>query len=433
MNTGKIFAVVKREYVEHIRKKAFWIFTILMPLIWIGFIGASILTQTHLGGRKTIAVIDETMLYFGPLQEEVAAGKDRDRIALVRRVPGADGIDALKEELKKEIGAKSDGRTLDAFIVLDQDSIRKGTVEYWAASISDLIFQEMLEHDLNKAILRSRLVAHGLSPDVIRQMQSTVSIEPKSTNPNSTVGFWISYIFIFFLFFTLVQYGMYNLRGVIEEKANRIVEIIISSVRPTELMLGKIVGIGLVGLTQYAIWGVLAMNLALLSGTHLGSMMPGGMIPAIPLSVILYFALYFLLGYFFYASVYTALGAPFNTEQEAQQLAMFPTWIMAIPMVFYMVIVNNPNSTFSTVLSFIPPMTPVVMFMRVTLIPVPAWQILCSVILMLSSIVAMAWLAGKIYRVGILMYGKKPTIREIFRWMRHSDRAPEAASEPSRP
>lgn len=421
INARKVRAIIKREYVEHIRKKAFWIFTILMPVIWLVFIGVSILTQSRLSGKKRIAVIDPSGRYFRPLEEEIASGKHRDRIALVLRTPGPGGVEALKEELKKDIASTDDARKIDGFIVLDPDSVSGGKIEYWAASISDIVFQEMIERDLNRAFLRTRLAERGLSPEVIRQAQATVSLEAKSTNPKSTVGFWISYIFMFFLFFTLIQYGMYNLRGVIEEKSNRVVEIVISSVRPTELMLGKIIGIGLVGLTQYAIWSVLAMNMALLSGTGIAAMLPGGSIPTIPLSVVAYFVLYFLLGYFFYASVYTAIGAPFNTEQEAQQLAMFPTWIMVVPMMFWWTIVNNPNSTFATVLSFIPLMTPIVMFMRVTLIPVPAWQIAASIALMLGSIVGMAWLAGKIYRVGILMYGKKPTVPEILRWMRRPE------------
>jgi len=428
INVRKVRAIIKREYVEHIRKKTFWIFTILMPLIWIGFIGLSILTG-HLTGKKTIVVVDPSSRYFGPFQQEVIANKHGNRVKLLSRVPDAGGVPALEDELKTEIASKDEARHIDGFLVLDPDAVRNGKVQYWAASVSDIMFQQLIEQDLNKALLRIRLTERGVPPDVITEAQSTISIDARSTNPKSTVGFWISYIFMLFLFFTLIQYGMYNLRGVIEEKSNRIVEIIISSVRPTELMLGKIVGIGMVGLTQYAIWAVLAMNLALLSGTGLAAVIPGGAIPTIPLSIILYFVLYFLLGYFFFASIYTAIGAPFNTEQEAQQLAMLPTWLMVVPMMFWWAIVNNPNSTLATVLSFIPLMTPIVMFMRVTLIPVPGWQIVASIVLMLVSIVAMSWLAGKIYRVGILMYGKKPTVPEILRWMRRPDPGP--AGEPA--
>jgi ABC-2 type transport system permease protein len=417
VNFRKVRAIIRREYVEHIRRKAFWIFTVLMPIIWIGFIGASLLTQSRMTSEKTVAVVDVTGRYFSSLQAEVGAARGGNRVRLVRRAPGPGGLAALKAELTREVNRPEKERRIDAFVVLDDAAIAKGSVAYWAPSISDIMFQQTLELDLNKAIQRARLEARGVAPDVIRESQQTVSLDPRSTQPGSTVGFWISYIFMFFLFFTLIQYGMYNLRGVIEEKSSRIVEIVISSVRPIELMLGKILGIGLVGLTQYAIWGVLAMNLALLSGAGLALM---GLkdAPTIPFSTVAYFVLFFVLGYFFYASVYTAIGAPFNSDQEAQQLAMFPTWILAVPMFFWWIIVNSPNGTLATTLSFIPFMTPVVMFMRVTLAPVPAWQVLASVLIMVGSIVAMAWFAGKIYRVGILMYGKKPTIPEILRWAR---------------
>jgi ABC-2 type transport system permease protein len=417
MNWKKIWAIIKREYIEHIRRKAFWIFTVLMPMIWIGFLGISILTQSKMTTRKRVAVVDVTGRYFSALQAEVETQKPDNRPELVLRRPGAAGVDALKEELTHDVNEKEDRRKIDAFVILDDGAIRSGTLEYWAPSISDILFQENLQHDINKAIMRARLQAHGVSPEVIQQSQETISLKPRSTQ--STVGFWISYIFMFFLFFTLIQYGMYNLRGVIEEKSNRIVEIIISSVRPIELMIGKIVGIGLVGLTQYAIWSVLAMNMApLAAGTGLTASLPEGKLPAVPMLVIIAFVVYFVLGYFFYAGVYTALGAPFNSDQEAQQLAMFPTFIMAIPMFFWFIIVNDPNGTLATVLSFIPFTTPVVMFMRVTLAPVAAWQIAVSVLVMVVSTLAVAWFAGKIYRVGILMYGKKPTVPEIFRWLR---------------
>jgi len=148
-------------------------------------------------------------------------------------------------------------------------------------------------------------------------------------------------------------------------------------VRPTELMLGKVIGIGLVGLTQYAIWSVLAMNLALLSGSGLAAALgfANATIPTVPISTLGYFVLFFVLGYFFYASIYTAIGAPFNSDQEAQQLAMIPTLMIVSVWAFWGLIVNNPNSTLATVLSMIPPLTPMVMFFRVTLAPVPGWQV----------------------------------------------------------
>jgi ABC-2 type transport system permease protein len=309
-------------------------------------------------------------------------------------------------------------------------------VSYRASSVSDFTYQERLERHLNDVLLRDRLLGKGIAPGAIAELERTVSIDAKRADEKESGGFLVSMVFFIFLYATLIQYGMYNLRGVIEEKSNRIVEIVISSVRPTELMLGKVVGIGLVGLTQYAIWSILAMNLALLSGSGLAAALgfANASIPTVPMSTIAYFVLFFLLGYFFYASIYTAIGAPFNTDQEAQQLSMIPTLMIVSIWAFWGVIVNNPNSTLATVLSMIPPLTPMVMFFRVTLAPVPGWQVALATGIMLVSIVAMSWLAGKIYRVGILMYGKKPTVPEILRWMRRPDSgaAAEPAPEPAK-
>lgn len=424
LNFRKVRAIVKREYIEHIRRKAFWIFTILLPLMWLAFIAVSIITQTRVSGVKRIAVVDPTGRYFEPLKNEIAQGKDAARFDLRKTEIPPGGIDALRADLRKQI----DEKKLDGYLVLDPSAIAEGKVAYRASSVSDFTYQEHLERDLNTVLLRDRLIGRGIPASDIAALQKTVSIDAKRADEKESGGFLVSMVFFVFLYATLIQYGMYNLRGVIEEKANRIVEIVISSVRPTELMLGKVVGIGLVGLTQYAIWSILAMNLALLSGSGIAAALgfANASIPTVPLSTLAYFVLFFILGYFFYASIYTAIGAPFNTDQEAQQLSMIPTLLIVSIWAFWGLIVNNPNSTVATVLSLIPPLTPMVMFFRVTLAPVPGWQVLLATGIMLASIVAMSWFAGKIYRVGILMYGKKPTVPEILRWLRHSDRAPAA-------
>jgi ABC-2 type transport system permease protein len=190
-------------------------------------------------------------------------------------------------------------------------------------------------------------------------------------------------------------------------------------VRPTELMLGKIIGIGLVGLTQYLVWSLVAMNLSLpgIAGLMTGSEMG---VPTIRVSMIGYFILFFLLGYFLYASIYTAIGAPFNTDQEAQQLAMIPSMFMVGVWAVFPAIMNNPNGGTAVFASLFPMTAPLVMFMRTAIAEPPVWQIFASILILVLTTVAMAWIAGRIYRVGILMYGKKPTIPEIIRWVRYS-------------
>jgi ABC-2 type transport system permease protein len=424
MNFRKVRAIIRREYVEHIRKKTFWIFTILMPLMWAGLFAMSFFTQTHAGGTRRIAVIDPSGKYFESFRAEIAQSPDREKLELEPAPIPPAGLAALRADLKRRIEKKK----LDAYLLIDAASIEKGELEYRAAAVSDFYYQERLQSHVNRALLGERLAERGIAPETIRELKKRVSIDAKRIDEKNTGGFLVSLLFFVFLYATLIQYGFINLRGVIEEKSNRIVEIIISSVRPSELMLGKIVGIGLVGLTQYAIWSILAMNLTLLSGAGIAAL-SGVEIPVIPVSTLAYFVLFFLLGYFFYASIYIAIGAPFNTEQEAQQLAMIPTMMIVSIWAFWPVVTNNPNSTISTVLSLVPFLTPMIMFFRVTLAPVPAWQILASVGIMLASIFAMAVVAGKIYRVGILMYGKKPTVPEIWRWARHGSK-PAAAPTP---
>jgi ABC-2 type transport system permease protein len=225
------------------------------------------------------------------------------------------------------------------------------------------------------------------------------------------------------------MYGFQNLRGVIEEKTNRIVELVIASVRPTELMLGKIIGIGLVGLTQYLIWSLVAMNLSLPGIASIMAMGESGA-PTIPLSMIGYFLLFFLLGYFLYASVYTAIGAPFNTDQEAQQLSMIPSMLIIGGMAVYPSVMNNPNGPVAVFASLFPFTAPLIMYLRTAIAEPPGWQIVLCIVILILSTIGMAWIAGRIYRVGILMYGKKPTLPEIMRWVRYR---PGKALQPATP
>ena len=420
MNWKKVFAILRREYIEHIRRKMFWVFTLLFPLLWGGFFAVSFFTQTHLLGTKTIAVVDMTGKLFEPFARDFASNGNPSRIVVEKRDATPANLSTVTEQLRRDVEAKK----LDGYLLLDADSIQKGEVAYKAATETGPELNAILSRHLNSALLEQRLAERGLAPEVIAQVQQRVDVKASRLDEKSSGGFFTSLIFFIFLYATLIQYGYINLRGVIEEKSNRIVEIVISSVRPTELMLGKIVGIGLVGLTQYAIWTILAMNLSLLAGGAAASV-----IPVIPVSTLAYFVLYFLLGYFFYASIYTAIGAPFNTDQEAQQLSMIPTMLIVSVWAFWGMIMNSPNSAPAIVLSMIPFTAPLVMFFRLTLAPIPAWQVLLSIVIMVLSTFAVAWFAGKIYRVGILMYGKKPTLPEIWRWARRGEAA--APEEPA--
>jgi ABC-2 type transport system permease protein len=221
------------------------------------------------------------------------------------------------------------------------------------------------------------------------------------------------------LYITILIYGVTVMRGVIEEKQSRIVEVLLSSVKPFQLMLGKLVGIGLVGLTQYFTWAAFMIGISTVAALPAFAM-GAFKLPNIPPSLMVYFVVYFVLGYFLYATLYAAVGALVSSEEDAQQVQLPVTMFLIIPMIFSSAILRNPNSTFSIVLSLIPFFAPVLMFMRICLSQPPLWQIGLSMVLMIVTILGAVWLAAKIYRVGILMYGKRPNLPEIMKWMKYT-------------
>jgi ABC-2 type transport system permease protein len=212
---------------------------------------------------------------------------------------------------------------------------------------------------------------------------------------------------------------MYVMRGVLEEKSSHIVEVIISTVRPFELMLGKILGIGAVGLTQMVLWSALGFALTapgLITAVGLG----GIELPTIPALLLVFFVVYFVLGYLLYGTLYAGVGAAFDTEQDAQNFQGVITIFLVIPLVLIIQIMNQPDGALSVALSLFPFFTPILMFLRMTVTQVPTVQIAASVVLMVLTILAMAWVVGKIYRVGILMHGSKPKLKELVRWIREA-------------
>lgn len=428
MSWKKVGAIIRREYLERVRTKAFWIGTLLIPIFFLFYIGIQIVSSHRTGGERRIAIVDVTDRLFGPLQKNLAereqklkkeSGGTRGIHWVLERRPVAGDLERTKETLRQEVLQKK----LDGYLILDPELLDKEKAEYYSISVSEFVTLSQLERAINYELLREKIARRGLPPELSSELDKRVDLRPfkvttKGAAEEKGAGFFVVLIFTVIMYSTFLMYGMQNMKGVIDEKTNRIVEVIIASVRPTELMLGKIVGIGLVGLTQYLIWSLIAMNLSLPAITGMMTSSEMG-VPTIPISTILYFILFFLFGYFLYASIYTAIGAPFNTDQECQQLAMIPVMFIVSVWMFFPAILNNPNGGVATFISLFPLTAPLAMFMRTTLAEPPAWQIALSLLLIAGATFAIAWVAGRIYRVGILMYGKKPTIPEILRWVRY--------------
>ena len=439
MSWAKVFAVIRREYLERVRTKAFWFATFLVPVFFLGYMAVQFAAIRKTSGERRVAVVDRTGQLAEPLARELAEREETRR----KENPGSRGIhwiletrpvtgdvEATKEALRKEVLDKK----IYGYLVLDPELLEKDRAEYYSISVSEFVALDQMERAINRTILRRKIAERGLPLSLSKELEKrvdlkTLKVTSKGTTEEKGAGIIASIVFLAIMYMTFFMYGFQNLRGVIEEKTNRIVELIIASVRPTELMIGKIVGIGLVGLTQYMVWSLVAMNLSLPGIASMMAMGESGA-PTIPLSMIGYFLLFFILGYFLYASIYTAIGAPFNTDQEAQQLAMIPSMLIVSGMAVYPAVMNNPNGPVAVFASLFPFTAPLMMFLRTAIAEPPPWQVALSIVILILSTIGMAWFAGRIYRVGILMYGKKPTIPEIMRWVRYR---PGKALQPAAP
>ena len=458
---AKLLAIIKREYLQQVRTKAFWIATFLIPALGLGLIFIQVALTRTLVAKGRIAVVDLSGRLYEPLlaeqqgrlkdddDQDTAANATNDKKPLKDSDVGTarkmeEGrrqriatkleffkVDATPETLpgiRTKLNEDVQKERVKAYIILDQNTLDKGTAEWRAQSVkADIVMRETVAGYLTRAATKERLKDRGVDPKLYDAARVRVDLDPheakevenKDASKNAGFNLAVSGIFFFLIYLSIFIYGAYIMRGVLEEKNNRIVEVIVSSVRPTTLMLGKILGIGLVGLTQYAVWAALSLAIALPGVATVAGMGEG--LPHIPAATIGAFVLFFLLGYFLYASLYAALSAPFNTEQEAQQFVMIPGMMLILTSTTWFFAFNQPNGRLATVLSFFPFTAPLMMFMRISVQTPPLWQIATSVALLVATIVAVAWFAGRIYRVGILMYGKKPTLPEIFRWAMQAD------------
>lgn len=436
MNWKKIFAIVRREYVERVRTKAFWIGTLVIPLLFLAYIGISIATARKSGGVRKLAVIDVGGDLYDSFAKDVAAREAEEKKKAqgpypqwsMERRPVTGSLAETKAALNRDIREEK----IHAYVVLDPAELKAGNAEYYATTVSEFIAMGVLERSINRTVQRQKIAARGFPAELADELEARVDLKAfkvteKGVDEEKGAGIFAAIIFLTILYATMFMYGYQVMRGVLEEKTNRIVEIVVASVRPTELMVGKIIGIGLVGLTQYFVWSLVAMNLSMPGIASLVASGSMGM-PRIPLSMVGFFILYFLLGYFLYASVYTAIAAPFNSDQEAQQLAMIPMVLIISGMAVLNGVLANPSGGLAIFFSIFPFTSPLIMFLRTAISEVPAWQVLASVAASLLTTMAIAWFAGRIYRIGIFMYGKKPTIPEILRWARYS---PGKAAQPA--
>jgi ABC-2 type transport system permease protein len=408
-----VWLIAKREYLERIRTKSFLVMTILIPLLMIGGGAISAITSAKSKSASHIAVVSQDTQLALDLQKELEDARNSQMTVDVISPPGPDTRRTLD-------GLLAD-KSLDGYLWITPaapgtSGVRRPSFSWKPRSRGDIATEGIISGALRTVLMREQLGHKGMVASDVDALLEPVRIDSSSA---STLGSFVSaYIMFMLMYVTVLLHGMNVARSIIEEKSSRVFEVLLATIRPEELLAGKILGVGSIGLTQVFLW--LATAVLLTSTALMAGIGAAGLHIALSAAQVVFFFVYFLLGFLLYASIAAALGAMVNSEQELQQFNM----ILVLPLVACMfvlgAVITSPGGTLATVVSLIPFCAPLIMYLRISIAMPPVWQIALSLLLLVVAIYAAIWLASRIYRVGILMYGKRPSLPEILRWLKYS-------------
>jgi ABC-2 type transport system permease protein len=412
-----IWLIIRREYVERVHSKSFVISTVLFPALMLGMtVLPAKLAGMKAGGTRHIAVVSDNPEFANAVKTQLEGDKKAKYSVDVYTQPTEETRTRLKDSVNT---AKING-----FVWLPNEAVNARKVNYYAQETSDFIEVATLQGALRTALMRNELVARGVSPADIDKLTNqlemeTVTLKGGVEKKDDGPGKFISVlILVMMLYMTLLIYGMSVMRSVLEEKTSRVMEVVLSSAKASELMAGKVMGVGAVGLTQVAIWLTIAAAASSPALIAMAGVKGGGM--GFDLKILPAFAIFFVGGYMLYSTLFATLGAMVNSEQEAQQWQTFVTLPIVVPIMMMWFVMRQPNAPVSVWMSMVPFFSPILMYMRVVVQTPPWWQIALSVSLLAATIAGVIWLCSRIYRVGILMYGKKPTLPEIMKWVKYA-------------
>jgi ABC-2 type transport system permease protein len=419
----RVWAILRREYLERVRNKWFLLATLLVPALLLALTFLPILLAGQDDDRHLmVAVVDRSG---GELADRLRGVLAREQIEVRAFRSGGEieTIGDLREVLAADIEAAR--TTADVYLLFPADVASFGSPAM--IPVADVGLRERSLHAAAQdAVQWLRARRAGLQPGAADALLANVEVRVESVDPEadrSEVYQFIGFLFAMMLYGMFLFYGQMVARGVLEEKTSDIVEILVSSVRPWEMMLGKIIGIGAVGLTQVGIWAVVALVLSSFGlagrvGEFIGAGAEFAQM-AFPWSILVFALLYFVLGYLMYSAVFAAAGAMLTSEQDIQQV-LVPVMIpIIIPILIVAPVMQTPNRLWIVTASIVPLFSPILMPVRNAVTNVPVWQNMAAVLLLVGAIWLAAWIAGRIYRVGILMKGKRPSVPELVRWMRH--------------
>lgn len=426
---SKMWVVFRQEYLNRVRTRGFVLGTVLLPLfiILIMVLPALLMTMdVEQPGRYL--VVDSTGVLFEPLAAALSDSNEAGQrlFQLEKAELGPRSTDPIAN-LNAEVVA---GRIAGYFVLgkglLDTDGSSYGA--FYAKNVADEERNADLRRVLEEVVRERRVEGSQLANQDIERIMRPVSLRTFRVREEGTASadnghtFIVAYLFGFLFYFSMFSFGAMTLRTTLEEKTQRSAELMVSTVRPFHLMGGKVLGVTAVALTQLAIW-LLAGALVVGQGMGLPGEMQGAleaMQTAAPSPIVLvFFFVYFVLGFLLYSGMFVAVGAMVSTETEAQQMQFPATMPILISFLMMFLAIRDPNGTLTTVLSLIPIFSPILMMVRITVVMPPAWQIALSIVLLIASVFGSMWLSARIFRVGLLMYGKRPDLPELMKWVRY--------------
>lgn len=433
---SKIGIVIEREYMQRVRKKSFIITTILMPLLMLGLSMLPMLMITMMEGSKTTVLVVDNSGFAGDKL------KNTDEVKFILAGPGVTQDSAMR----------ADGHDMLLVIPAGILSSKHTTLKVFSNGPTSLVTESAITNQLNKMVENERLTHYDIEnlDKIMAEVKSDITIntirldkdQEEALSSGLSYGIGLGMTFVLYMF--IIIYGQMVMTSIIEEKSNRVLEVVVTSVKPTQLMLGKILGVSLVAVTQMVLWGVL---LAVISGYVLPAVLPAetmadvmaiqsGNMAGISnpesieltqalasltqvgevISLVALMTVFLILGFLVYSSIFAAIGSAVDNVQDASQLSSFAVFPILFGFIFGMVAATDPSGQLAFWTSLFPLTSPMVMVARIPF-GIPGWEIALSIVILIISFIFFAWMAGKIYRVGIFMYGKKPTPKEIVKWI----------------
>jgi len=442
---NKLFAVFKREYLSAVRKKMFIIMTFLLPVFMSAIMVLPGMLMMRGLGEKKVTVLDGTgALHDAFMRGDAKAKAAKDAKAapssakkrareMSSNLINTEYVDAHAENNLGEaakpyldrLSSDDKSQRLDGVFLIPNDVLSNPdtTMKYYSRSATDFIAQERLSSMTNRAIQKHKLAARGISGEELDRVMKEVnvdSVQLSKTGEQKKGGaqnFFAGFILTALLIIPSFIYGLEIMRGIIQEKTDRVIEVLVSSMSSTQLLVGKILGVAAVGLTQIGVWMLMALGAATF-GLAVTKMAGEDMLSLLRPATFVYFSIFFLLAYMTFVCVYAIGGAVCNSEKEAQQLIAPITMVMMLPWFLLVGIITNPDSNLSVGFSLAPVFGPMTMYVRTLVADPPMWHIVLSILVSIATIIVFFWITAKIFRIGILSYGKRPTIPELWRWLK---------------